>query len=788
MDSSATVQWLSKAILQATRSAKYCVTGGLPAVDPGIEVYGLGPVKLPLKGTTAKELVACCRAAPYGKGTRTLVNKSVRNTFELDPRGFRLSDAWNAAIAEAMQPIARQLGLPAEQLEARLYKLLVYTKGGFFLAHRDSEKHDRMVASMIVVLPNRFEGGTLVVGHGAAQEKLAFADAARGNTACYAAFYADCEHKVERVTHGTRLCLAYNLVLKPNRVKRSAAAKPVAPTDVLAKSIRSWVESQPASPLVFAMEHHYTQRGLSLDLLKGADRRLADLIVSAAEKVDCLVHLAQVSRHLLQFADDGSFARSYSRYSRPARGPLEIGETYEDDLIGTQWFDLHGKKQPWSGIAFDSSAIVSSTPIDKWKPTSEEFEGYTGNAGNTLDRWYHRSAIVLWHRQHHFDVVASSGVNEAVPLFRSMVAKLARTPKKRFEEARYDCIRFARAIIGVWPERAPVRRHDAIPDASPDDDFLVLVLLLQDRDTIATLLSKMSRQDQRLSLSEFIVAACREFGCGAFTQELKQLISARPNNWGQQDIPFRDIEWLAAFCCDKTPDADKPALARHLCAQAVERFCEPRPPRPIYSSRYYRRETSVSETSLPLLLKALMASNSDEHLSRVIQFVQDSPDNFSIDDCQVPCLKSLIPWSKKLLGSVHPRLSSWLACVRDRLESATAKQPSPPTDWARPADVACTCRYCMQLNAFLADPTSETGRIRAREDERLHLIDSMEKNLCDVTHALERKGSPFSLVLTKTTGSFDRAVKRFEANRRLLSALSTVSCLAENKGLGKTRK
>ena len=102
--------------------------------------------------------------------------------------------------------------------------------------------------------------------------------------------------------------------------KPSAAAKPAAPADVLAESIASWVATQPAKPLVFALEHHYTQRGLSLDLLKGADRQLADLVVPAAEKTDCLVHLAQVSRHLLQFADDGSFGRSYfDRYRTPRR-------------------------------------------------------------------------------------------------------------------------------------------------------------------------------------------------------------------------------------------------------------------------------------------------------------------------------------------------------------------------------------------------------------------------------------------------------------------------------------
>src|SRR5262249_38329026 len=159
------------------------------------------------------------------------------------------------------------------------------------------------------------------------------------------------------VTGGVRLCLAYNVVLKPKRAKSTET--PAAPADVLAESIRSWSATQPALPLVFALEHHYTERGLSLGLLKGADRQLANLIVAAAEKTDCRVHLAQVSRHLLQFADDGSFERGYFRRYRTSRNALEIGETYEDDLTGTAWTDIHGKKQPWGDIAFDPSLIVS---------------------------------------------------------------------------------------------------------------------------------------------------------------------------------------------------------------------------------------------------------------------------------------------------------------------------------------------------------------------------------------------------------------------------------------------
>jgi hypothetical protein len=780
MSASTTARWLSEAISQATRSSKFCVAGCLSAIDPGIAVDGLGAIRLPLKRAKAKELTARCQVAPYGKGTQTLVDRNVRNTFELDPKEFRLSQEWSAAVAGATQHAAQQLGLPAERVEARLYKLLVYERGGFFLPHRDSEKHDGMVASMIVVLANPFEGGQLIVRHGAVRQTLPFKEAAQGKAPCYAAFYADCEHEVQRVTGGVRLCLAYNLVLK--RAQPSAAGKPAAAADALTASIASWVATQPAEPLVFALEHHYTERGLALDLLKGADRQLAELVVPAAEKADCLVHLAQVSRHLLQFADDGSFERDYYRNYRPRR-QIEIGETYEDELTAAEWTAMDGKKQPWGPIPLELSAIVCSLPIDEWKPTSEDFEGYTGNAGNTLDRWYHRSAIVLWHRDHHFDVVASCGAAVSIPLFRALAAKLAKTPKKRLEAARTDCICFARAIIARWPAEHFGYGHRATGATSPYGDFPDLVLTLGDRDTIAQLLSKLAVQDQTLRLAPFVVAACREFGWNAFARELKQLIAPRPDEPARQamrprqrqEIPLRDLEWLAAFCVDRTADPDKSALANELCELAVERFCVPPPPRPAYSWAGARREPSVAETSLPWLLKALLASGRDQDLSRVIQFVESLPNEFTLDDCQVPSIQSLVPWSQKHLGLVHPQLLSWLASVRQKLEAVTATQPAPPGNWARPAEVACSCQYCAQLNAFLADAANEVGRIPAREDMRQHLIGMIGQHDCDVKHALEQKGSPYSLVLTKTTGSFDRATKRFEANCRLLKILDDVS-------------
>jgi hypothetical protein len=354
-------------------------------------------------------------------------------------------------------------------------------------------------------------------------------------------------------------------------------------------------------------------------------------------------------------------------------------------------------------------------------------------------------------------------------------------PKKRLEEARTDCIRFAQGIVARWPRSDAVYGNRATSEPSPQKDFPDLLLTLRDRDTTALFLSKLAEQDQTLRVAPFVVAACRQFGWNAFARELKKLLAARPGEpdwWGlreRPEIPLRDLEWLTAFCLDDSADADRSALAQELCALAVARFCAPPPPRPASYWASVRREPSVSEASLPLLLKALMASRRDEDLSRVIQFVEGLPDEFSLDDCQVPTLKALVPWSRKRFGVVPARLLSWLASVRRKLEAATASRPAPPPDWARPADLDCTCPYCAQLKAFLADPAHEVRRIPAREDLRRHLIDVIGRHACDVKHALERRGSPYSLVLTKTTGSFERATERFEEDGRLLEILDEVS-------------
>ena len=53
-------------------------------IDPRLVVEGAGLISLPLSPEMARTLIGICNQAPFGKGESTLVDKEVRDTWELD--------------------------------------------------------------------------------------------------------------------------------------------------------------------------------------------------------------------------------------------------------------------------------------------------------------------------------------------------------------------------------------------------------------------------------------------------------------------------------------------------------------------------------------------------------------------------------------------------------------------------------------------------------------------------------------------------------------------------------
>lgn len=114
----------------------------LPADVLVLGVESVGEVSLSVRPAQVKQLLSVARPAHFGKGEETLLDPSVRDTWEITPAQVTLGGArWEASLHGALQRLGAEIGLPAtSRLRPELHSMLVYGKGQFFAPHQDSPR------------------------------------------------------------------------------------------------------------------------------------------------------------------------------------------------------------------------------------------------------------------------------------------------------------------------------------------------------------------------------------------------------------------------------------------------------------------------------------------------------------------------------------------------------------------------------------------------------------------------------------------------------------------------
>ncbi|KAJ9610421.1 hypothetical protein H2200_005198 [Cladophialophora chaetospira] len=136
--------------------------------NPALYVEGHGTIGLPLSENDAKVIISKSEQSPFGKGTQTIVDTSVRRSWQLDPSQFSLQNPrWTKTIEQIRRSVYEGLILKCgmENVDSQLYKLLLYEEGAFFKPHQDSEKAPGMFGTLMVCLPSAHLGGDLVLTH-----------------------------------------------------------------------------------------------------------------------------------------------------------------------------------------------------------------------------------------------------------------------------------------------------------------------------------------------------------------------------------------------------------------------------------------------------------------------------------------------------------------------------------------------------------------------------------------------------------------------------------------------
>jgi len=108
--------------------------------NPGLHLKSGGLIGLPLSDRDAQAIVAASHQAPFGKGEETLVDTSVRKTWEVSPGDFELKNpAWQSFVQSVVTKVSAGLGVDAtgNGVSAELYKMLLYDEGALFKPHQE---------------------------------------------------------------------------------------------------------------------------------------------------------------------------------------------------------------------------------------------------------------------------------------------------------------------------------------------------------------------------------------------------------------------------------------------------------------------------------------------------------------------------------------------------------------------------------------------------------------------------------------------------------------------------
>ena len=87
----------------------------------------------------------------------------------------------------------------------------------------------------------------------------------------------------------------------------------------------------------------------------------------------------------------------------------QLNELIDDEITLGWWTSPDGTGGEPISLYVPDSEVCATTPSADLAPYQSEYEGYMGNYGNTLDRWYRRAAVVVWPRDRAFAARAEAG-------------------------------------------------------------------------------------------------------------------------------------------------------------------------------------------------------------------------------------------------------------------------------------------------------------------------------------------------------------------------------------------
>lgn len=760
----------------------FFVCGAIEIPMPRVEVEGAGTLSFPVPDAQIASIVRQAERAPYGRGEETIVDTSVRNVWQIPPGKVKIvGKSWATNFENILSKVRAGLGCGDASVSAELYKLLVYDRGGFFLAHRDTEKTVGMFGTLVVTLPSAYRGGALRIRHGG-REVTIDTKTTDPSELSYVAFYADCEHEALPLREGNRVCLVYNLIQKHSKGRHRNLKAPEyeSRTTEAAAILDRYLEAPDApAKIAWLLDHQYSPAGLSFSALKGADAAKARVLMQAAARAQCAAHLGIV--HIGESGaaepDDDYFHKS--RRNRYRSYQNEADEDEDDDASFTvvevddtwkyldEWRDAEDRVVEYGRIPLAGGELLPAGALDEEPPDEKRLTEASGNEGATYERSYHRAALVLWLRNRTADVLLQAGVVAALPYLKQLAAGGKR--------ARPEAIAVAERILDAWSGDAQRRESYSIGRARPGPaDRIEMIAVLTKLNAPALLerfLKEALNSSYNGSENAALLASVNVLGDAQAAAVLSALVSAR-----MRERPNECTELLLAL--SKNPSLRSVEVAEAAVA-GLDRIgtldSEPEE----FDWEDEERRRPLSPEFLENLLRGLQHFKGGTLCAAAAEKIASRPEIFSPVTIVVPAIERLCVGRRQMTAAVDSSVRHLWTSAAEFLLLRSEVPPLPPADWRLNVKLSCSCTDCRELQAFAHDPAERVHRFRVKKERRRHLHSMIDRHRLDMTHVTERVGSPQTLVCTKDRRTFERRMRQYQDE---IAAMRTLVRLVPKSG------
>jgi len=726
-----------------------------------LEIKKFGLLKFPLAASKVKSLIKLAKPAKFGWRDQTLLDKEVRDAWEISKSKIKIeSSRWNKELEPVLDHLKKDIGLSENaKLKASLHNLLIYEPGQFFSSHQDSEKLDGMVASLVIVLPSRHSGGSLIIEHHGDKKQFKTSQFPLDKLT-YIAFYADCHHEVKAIKEGYRVVLTYNLVLE-NQTTHIHAPSSVQPHNDLIQNLRSYF-SEKSNPketsareksvpqkLIYLLDHSYTQNGLSWNHLKNGDNLRASALKEAANALNLNIYMALADvQETWDCEDDynNSRYRSRRRYYEDEeeynQNEIQVNDLIDSSTTLKHWLDLENKSLNYKECHVSDSDICWTKATDEFEPFESNHEGWMGNYGNTMERWYHRAAIILWKKEDHYPVLF-----EMDPV--SVIDELLKLTKKKSQEIYVRQI--VTALLPYWSQYMQRSK-----ELSLISTVLKLAVYVNEQKLAHDMVKDFDIRALDPETTMLFLALVNAYGINWCLSVLKEWVKVK--NYGRS-LKCEKISKIISDLSEKQSKNNE--LTNWILIYQLEKLKEHH----IYDKKHDTRLQLIKNTNERIkeimdFIKACMIVDSDTIHANTINHIVDNIELYPVLD-----LVSVLHFLKKNLNDYN--VENWgykklFDYVVNALQQERDQGLRNADDWSIKEKAPCTCQDCLILYDFLRSSTEKTKIWPLAEARRDHIQQKMSGLGVPVTHQTERKGSPYRLVLAKTDKLYQQAKHRFE--------------------------